>query len=260
MNQIVIFSDLDGTLLDEATYSCAAAEDALEQCRERGIPVIAATSKTFSETRIAVVETALDPRFIFENGGGICLGEDEIISLGRDYRKIREVFETLKTTFDVRGFGDMTPAEIAGLTGLSLAQAVLAAQRMFSEPFLAEGCDQDELRAAVADEGLTIQQGNRFLHLLDREQTKGAAVRKLKEVMGADAPGSVISIGVGDSPNDFSMLKEVDFPVFVGHPDMLDVSAGLPKELIVPRVTGPAGWAEGVLAVIGSLFRRTTVI
>ncbi|RLB68721.1 MAG: mannosyl-3-phosphoglycerate phosphatase, partial [Deltaproteobacteria bacterium] len=72
---LVIFTDLDGTLLDRDSYSWQPARNALERCRQCRVPVVAATSKTLAETEVVSREIGLDPRFIFENGGGISLGD-----------------------------------------------------------------------------------------------------------------------------------------------------------------------------------------
>ena len=45
----LVFTDLDGTLLDHDTYGWEAASPALAQCRERGIPIVLVSSKTRAE-------------------------------------------------------------------------------------------------------------------------------------------------------------------------------------------------------------------
>lgn len=45
----VIFTDLDGTLLDHDTYSYEPANSALEKLRETKTPLILASSKTAAE-------------------------------------------------------------------------------------------------------------------------------------------------------------------------------------------------------------------
>ncbi|MBW2618114.1 MAG: HAD hydrolase family protein, partial [Deltaproteobacteria bacterium] len=42
----VVFTDLDGTLLDDQTYSYDEAAPALEKCRRLGAGVVLASSKT----------------------------------------------------------------------------------------------------------------------------------------------------------------------------------------------------------------------
>ncbi len=53
----IVFSDLDGTLLDHHTYSFQEATEALDALRKRAIPLILCTSKTRSELldRLAVL-------------------------------------------------------------------------------------------------------------------------------------------------------------------------------------------------------------
>ena len=46
---LLVFSDLDGTLLDHATYSFEPARPALDRLRNLGIPLILTTSKTAAE-------------------------------------------------------------------------------------------------------------------------------------------------------------------------------------------------------------------
>ena len=47
MNQaLLVFTDLDGTLLDHEDYSYAAANEALAELRSRRIPLILCSSKT----------------------------------------------------------------------------------------------------------------------------------------------------------------------------------------------------------------------
>ena len=64
----VIFTDLDGTLLDHDTYSAEAARSVLEKVTARGIPVIPATSKTYSEVVEFRDSMNLTHAFIVENG------------------------------------------------------------------------------------------------------------------------------------------------------------------------------------------------
>ena len=50
-SEFLIFTDLDGTLLDHHDYSFSAASTALDLVQERKIPLIIATSKTFCEVK-----------------------------------------------------------------------------------------------------------------------------------------------------------------------------------------------------------------
>ena len=49
MTKTLVFTDMDGTLLDHHTYSFEAAKPTLMTLAHKGIPVIPTTSKTFAE-------------------------------------------------------------------------------------------------------------------------------------------------------------------------------------------------------------------
>ena len=69
MREKIIFTDLDGSLLDEETYQASPADSLLEMLDSLGVPVVFNSSKTFPEmlkirrllgNRQPVVE--MDPR------------------------------------------------------------------------------------------------------------------------------------------------------------------------------------------------------
>lgn len=76
MTRIVIFTDLDGTLLHPKSYSFTAALPALNLIKEKKIPLVLCSSKTKAE--IEVYRKRLDNKhpFISENGGGIFIPEE----------------------------------------------------------------------------------------------------------------------------------------------------------------------------------------
>ena len=248
---VVVFTDLDATLLSFDDYSFEKARTGLDLCRRLRIPVIAVTSKTLDETRLWVERIGLNQNFVFENGGGIDLEDGEIINLGVDYSVLRQVMVKLSATFPVRGFGDMDSKEIAERTGLSLKEAKIAALRRFSEPFICPETDFGKLEKAVGIYGLQVVRGGRFFHLQAVGQSKGNAVAYLLERFKADF-GRVFSIALGDSPNDFSMLSKVNCPWLVRRPE---------KEQTIPEIDnlkitskfGPEGWSEALLATLNNL-------
>ena len=249
--KIVVFTDLDATLLDHDNYSFAKAQSGLDLCRRLQIPVIAVTSKTLDETRIWVERIGLDQRFVFENGGGIHLEDDEIINLGVDYSVLRQIMVKLSSSFPVRGFGDMDAEEIVERTGLSFEEAKIAALRRFSEPFISPETDFEELEKAVAIYGLQVVRGGRFFHLQAAKQSKGNAVAYLLEHFNADC-ARVISLALGDSPNDFSMFAKVDYPWLVRHPGERQMIPDI-ENLKVTSKFGPEGWSEAIVTTLNKL-------
>lgn len=259
----IIFTDLDGTLLNHDDYSFEAALPALRKIRDLSHTVVICTSKTRSEVEPIRVQLGFDDPFIVENGGGIFFPEryDGVqiaggISVppyraavpGVPYGKIRSFIEETRPVCPVRGFADMTVEEVCQRTGLSLKDAVLAREREFTEPFIPEDELLLDLLEVEADrQGLRIVHGGRFYHLIGAGNDKGAAVRLVMEVLSDSFQDQVRSIGLGDSPNDFSMLRAVDIPVLIPHPDGRFSAIELPGLIHAP-FPGPAGWNEVMMA------------
>jgi mannosyl-3-phosphoglycerate phosphatase family protein len=263
MTKIVIFTDLDGTLLHPKTYSFEEAAPALGRIKEQGIPLVLCSSKTRAE--IEVYRRRLDNGhpFISENGGGIYIpagyfpfhesggqqGGYEVIALGSPYEEIRKRFVAMRARFRtaVRGFGDMSIEEVAELTGLPPEEARLAKQRDFEEPFIFSGEPDDRFLREIEGEKLRWTQG-RFFHIMG-DHHKGRAVnmlRRLYERIG----GPVLTVGIGDSLNDLPFLFAVDRPVLVKkesgrHDGRIDVPG-----LVRTEGIGPAGWNEAVLELL----------
>jgi len=274
----LIFTDLDGTLLDEETYGWEEALPALDLCRRLGVPVILVSSKTRAEMDLLRNRIGLSAPFISENGGGIFFpkegapeappgstpaGDAWVWSLGRPYESLvmalREISEA--SGWDLRGFSDMTTGDISRLTGLAPEDCRLAAQREYDEPFIIAGEVTDKemgpLHAAARQRGLLISSGGRFHHLQGRND-KGVAVEKLISWY-RERSCPITSIGLGDSPNDFSMLKRVDHPVLVRSSRPYPRLAKKIPGLRTTRETGPRGWNEAVLNILEAKRKGGTV-
>ncbi|MFZ5572811.1 MAG: HAD-IIB family hydrolase [Thermodesulfobacteriota bacterium] len=228
---MIIFTDLDGSLLDHGDYSWVHAGPALDLLQKREIPVIICTSKTFGEAELIQRDMGLTGPLIVENGNGIFFPLDFIgladtpvhfrngrpcLELGKSYGVIRLFFKELQRKFAVRGFGDMTVAEVAARTNLSVEKAAMAKIRDFSEPFVLEKEDQlGALEEVVARRGFRITKGGRFYHLSDCRGDKGRATKLVAGIFSAKWGVPVRTVGLGDSPNDYSMLEQVDIPVLI---------------------------------------------
>jgi len=191
MKNIVIITDLDGTLLHPKTYSFQKAAPALELIKERGIPLVLCSSKTRAEIEVWRDRLGSRHPFISENGGGIYIpagyfpfhgsgdqqGGYEVIALALPYEEIRKRFVELRDRLEtaVRGFGDMTIEEVADLTGLTLEEARLAKQRDFEEPFIFSGEPDERFLREIEGEKLRWTQG-RFFHIMGDHQRGGPSI------------------------------------------------------------------------------------
>src|SRR5262245_16745201 len=73
---LLVFTDLDGCLLDEHTYSWERARPALEALRARGVPLLLCSSKTRSEMEALARELGLAWPYVVENGGAFVIPGD----------------------------------------------------------------------------------------------------------------------------------------------------------------------------------------
>lgn len=270
---VLIFTDLDGTLLDHADYSFEAAKPSLALIRERKIPLIFTTSKTRAEIERLQQVLQVDGPFIAENGAALFFPEDYrgfkldggfsrppyvLIELGAAYDEIRRFISPLRERFGVRGFGDLSLPEIQRLTGLSREQAALAAQREYTEPFIIGDQGRlDEMAAVAAARGLRITAGGRFLHLTGERQDKGRAVRLCAEIFAGNTGGAVATVGLGDSANDIPMLESVDIPVLIPHPDGSYEQIAIPN-LLRAAQPGSRGWNQAVRIALTQIEERRT--
>ncbi len=263
----LIFTDLDGTLLDHDSYDYRDAHEALNYIRHQRIPLILCSSKTKTEIEHYRKELGLEDPFIAENGAAIFVPKGtldtrdmtfveyrdyKVIELGTRYSRIKDLFAAIKaeTGLKLSGFSEMSVDHVVELTGLGRDMAALAQQRDYSEPFLflEEEARLADLERAAEKRGLKITRGGRFYHLIG-DNDKGKAVQILKRLY--ETEGQVlVSVGLGDSPNDFPMLENVERPVLVKKKDRQYAPWSKVKKVILTPDVGPKGWNRAVLDLV----------
>ena len=268
MKQIV-FSDLDGTLLDSRTYSYEKSLQAIAQLKENDIPVIFCSAKTRAEQQIYRRILGLFHPFIVENGGAIFIPRNYfpfsfdyhkavedllVIELAIPYHDVRKALAKIAkgNDFHFRGFGDMTAAEVAQMTGLDIESADLARQREYDEPV--ELCssretDLGEFLVKLAEAGLSWSHGGPLYHVKSGAD-KGKAVEILSGLY-RKMWGQVKTIGLGNGLNDLSMLSQVDMPILVQKSDYSWEDMDLPGLHRVHGI-GPEGWSRAIAEIFGA--------
>lgn len=264
--KIVVFTDLDGSLLDHETYDYTPALETIRRLERNGIPLIPVTSKTLAEIDAPGVPFGAVPKIV-ENGMAISVPpgffpppdhEAQVFAPGKPYTDIIAFIEALPETLrcHIVGFHDMSTEEIAVHTGLSRSGAKLAKQRMGSEPFLWSGDPAGmaalEKRVALADLGIT--RGGRFYHLTGRGGKDTAIAWVLERLARKNGGKTPVSIALGDGPNDAGMLACVDYGIRI--PNARGKAFVIPSprgSLITAPCEGPAGWAAALDAKLDDL-------
>lgn len=263
----IIFTDLDGTLLDFDTYSYESAEEVLSYIRRQNIPLVAVTSKTAAEVQHFVKAIDIRHPFVVENGCGILFPENYpgeypktqladgyyIVSCENPGLKPLEVLDLIisKTGIPLQSFSRMTPEDIVSLTGLSKEEAQRAQKRHFTEPFILPKRKSDLKKMIIHSHSFNyrIVVGGRFAHLIPKDSGKGKAVKFLIRFYRRLFPGTpIVSVGLGDSTNDYDFLSVTDISVLIHNQGRRQISA--PKEWIRSKRLGVKGWAEEVKKII----------
>jgi len=228
-SKIVIYADLDGTILDE-NYSFKEIHPILQELRSLNVAIVLNSSKTRAEIEYYRHQMQIIDPFIVENGSAAYIPKNyfkapyeytkvttqyNIIELGTPYSILRSKLQKIKTESkaEILGFGDMTTEKLAEDTGLPLTLAEFAKNREYDEVFKILSGDEASVLGAIAAQGLKYTKGNRYYHLLG-DTDKGQAINTLTALYKKEYD-KVLTIGVGDSPNDQSMLANVQRPFFI---------------------------------------------
>ena len=249
----LVFTDLDGTLLDHNTYDYSPALPALRRLQELGIPVIPVSSKTLAELKEIRQQLHLKGPAVAENGSVIAYPGEPVQVAPPGYHLVRDflIDRRANPDFDTFGFGDMSLEEVMEHTGLPREDAKRAMKRLASEPFLWRGNSESlsEFRRDVKASGMRLLQGGRFMHLLG-DTDKGKAVELVINHLRKKGKAITRTIALGDSANDRDMLLAVDNPVIIRKPDGSHLSLAERPDAILTDQPGPAGWNQAIQQLI----------
>ena len=272
MSMAVVYTDLDGTLLDHYTYAFNEALETIKSLKARGVHIVPCTSKTRAETVKLMRDLELEGPMIVENGAAIWVpddwgltkpeGADEDVDarawshcFGPARGMIRRQLAILNIEWGNRyqSLCEISDKQVMALTGLDAASAARAKDRHYCETLVWLGTPADRLVFAEQVEALDLRcvQGGRFVHVLGRGG-KGHAMSWLHHKIRAELPSfeAAVSVAAGDAENDVEMLEVADLALIVRSPVHDPPAPKRATGMVISDNFGPAGWAEGIEALV----------
>ena len=273
----LIFTGLEGALVDPRTDSFADAEEALSELERRKIAYILLTSRTREEIEPIRKEMGHNHPFVTENGGGIFFPDGYFslripgvvrtarylsIAQGRPYAEVCEALDEIaeECAVGVAGFHHMSLREIADNTGLRPRSAELARAREFDEPFYFTSADDKAIARFVEAAhkcGFDARRGPTFWHL-SAKCDPASAVRTLSHLFREATHIKLRLVGIGGSPDDLPWLRAVDQAVLLPdsrestkHSEHPQENPGHSRAMTMGDMPGPAGWNKAILNIIG---------
>jgi len=212
--QFVVFSDLDATLLDHNNYSFAAANEALAKLKALDIPLILNSSKTKPEMNQIRAKLDNQHPFIVENGAALMIPQNYFADVNEEVINFSTEYATILQTL-----------EMLREKGFKFRNFdVLSAQD-------------------VSDKG------GRFYHVIGLFD-KGQAIDKSRGFFEQKYPNKeIVTIGLGDSPNDLPMLETVDIAIVVKSGRSAEMKLNNTNAIFSTQ-EGPAGWNEEILKLL----------
>lgn len=265
----LIFTDLDGSLLDHDCYSFEPVIPLLATLESKLIPVIPTTSKTFAEVEQLRVSLNNHHPFIIENGAAIAIPKNYFLSMpegcyeksgfwvisngrsrqywdqlleenAQDFLGEFETFTQIVSTNGIKGIQD--------ITGLGFEQAQLSNQRDFSEPVHWLGTQQrkQEFIQKLSAAGATLLQGGRFLSVGDKVDKGSALVQLTKLYQQHQSLSNIHTLAIGDSGNDINMLEVASSAIIIRSRTHPAPTLTRKSDLLISHAYGPEGWTETV--------------
>lgn len=197
MNKIkAIAVDIDGTLTDNTRKICINAIKALRKTEKKGIPTILVTGNIVPYTRAISFSIGTSGGMVCENGGVIY--SNYKVKVVADINKAKKAYEFLKNN-------PSTKNKIKKVPFAELRQ---------SEITMIRTNDAEDIKESLKNHDIEIYDTKFALHLTDPNVSKGSSLKLIADNLCINMDEIM---GIGDSENDLSFLKEVGFSVAVSN-------------------------------------------
>ena len=249
---IIIFTDLDGSLLHRDTFKFDPIKDFILNLINKGIIIIPTSSKTDIEIEKFNKELGLELPYISENGSSINKlnlinpNFPNKIILSREKEELQKIFD-FKVPEKIRNkcifISKMNKNEQEKIFGQKDKNLKDILNRKYTLPllFIGEKSEKKKLLKILNYNSLTLQEGGRVSNLCDNVNKVKSMNKVMKILKKTEDKLKIIS--VGDNFNDLDMLKNSDIPCLVFNDqfklDKIDID-----NLIFSNKPSPEGWAD----------------
>jgi mannosyl-3-phosphoglycerate phosphatase family protein len=267
----VVFTAVEGALVDSRGRSWQAAEEALEELARRRVPLIMVTSGTRAELEPLRRKMENGHPFITESGGGLFIpdgyfdrhlegavrdGRYFVVAFGRPYEETAAAAEEIaeESGASIVGYAQMTAREISRNTGESIHEAERARKREFSERFFFAGGSEKiigKFEREASKGGWNAVRGEPFWELRSGND-EGRALKHLMKLLRDSLHTKLRAVAIGTSARDLPLLAAADHAVALpqrGHDFDPVLSSRLPKAL-TGEAAGPVGWNQAALKAL----------
>ncbi len=263
--KLLIFSDIDGTFMNHDNYSYSHLKNYVLKIKNKSL-IVFNSSKTFSEIKKINYNLKINVPFIVENGACIFFPKNflkkkpitssfflqndflgyKISKKNSDfwYNSLIEIKRNFNLSFSF--FRELSDKQLQEITGLEQNELKDSKDRLFSEPIYWEDSDNkfEEFKKQVELIGGLINVGGRFVHVTDGYD-KGKAVKEFLKLFKENFNDEYLSVSLGDSQNDISMLELTDYRCIIkSKKKNLDLKNK--KNLYHSKNIAPKGWSESL--------------
>ena len=251
-SSVIIFTDLDGTILHRDTFKFDTIKNYLKKLVNNGIIIIPNSSKTEIEIEKFNEELGVELPYILENGSaihGLNLINQNFpnkIILSREKEELLKIFnmkvteKLMNKCIQISKISKKKQEKIFGQKDDKLQEVL---KRKYTVPFLFEGnnSEKNKLIKILNSNSLTLQEGGRVLNLCDNIN-KVKSMNKVIKIL-KKTEDQLKTIAVGDNYNDLDMLKNCDIPCLVFN-DQFKLDKINIDNLIFSNKPSPDGWAD----------------
>ena len=260
-NSLIIFTDLDGTLLHRETFKFDPIKDYIKELINNEIIIIPNSSKTEKEIEKFNEELGVELPYISENGSsihGLNLINSNFpnkIILSREKEELLKIFN-LKIPEKIRDkcllISKLDKKRQEIIFGQKDAKLKDVLNRKYTLPFLFSGekKEKNRLLKILNANSLTLQEGGRVSNLcdnVDKVKSMNKVIRILKKT-----EDKIKTIAVGDNYNDLDMLKNSDVPCLVFN-DQFKLDQINIANLVFSNQPSPEGWADVIKMALAKL-------